>query len=107
MREHYDRETGKWYKTDEWEALQASRSDYSGASDLPFPMILSDEMDACRHPATGLYTDSKSTFRKMTRSSGCVEVGDQSPTVKKKNHIRSKEAKQDRVNSIKRAMGKL
>lgn len=49
-------------------------------SDLAAPMIQTDHMQMLKHPATGLYSDSKSAFRKMTRASGCIEVGDQAPT---------------------------
>ena len=107
MREHYDRETKKWYPSDEFYQLKASRAGESNRSELAFPMIISDQMDAIKHPATGLYSDSKSTFRRMTKASGCIEVGDQSPVVSRPNPIRSKEAKQDRVNHIKNAIGAL
>lgn len=37
--------------------------------------VISDEMDATRHMATGEYMTSKSKFRRATRDAGCVEVG--------------------------------
>lgn len=39
------------------------------------PAVISDQMDALRHPATGQTTDSKSHFRRMTKDAGCVEIG--------------------------------
>ncbi len=52
------------------------------------PMIISDDLksgvNGLWHPATGTRTDSKSHFRKMTRDSGCVEVGDERNTAKRR-----------------------
>lgn len=45
-------------------------------SDLPFPMILSDEMADTEHPCDGKFYSSKSTFERITRQNGCVTVGD-------------------------------
>ena len=74
-------------------------------SDLPAPMIQTDHMDMLRHPATGLYSDSKSAFRRMTRASGCVEVGDQAPTTPGKDRRRpARQEKAERVQAIKGAM---
>lgn len=44
-------------------------------SDLPAPMLILDTMDALRHPATGDMVDSKAHFRRITRSNGAQEVG--------------------------------
>lgn len=49
-------------------------------SSLPAPMIIRDQMDAMIHPATGLWADSKSAFRSMTKDSGCVELGNDAPS---------------------------
>lgn len=37
--------------------------------------VISDNMDATRHMATGRMHTSKSEFRKDTKASGCVEIG--------------------------------
>lgn len=42
------------------------------------PGIISDSMDALRHPITQEMMDSKSRFRAVTKSHGCVEVGNDS-----------------------------
>lgn len=40
--------------------------------------VISDTMPMLRHMATGKYFDSKSEFRKETKASGCVEIGNDS-----------------------------
>lgn len=38
--------------------------------------VISDDLGKpLRHMATGLYSDSKSVHRRMTKDSGCIEVG--------------------------------
>lgn len=39
--------------------------------------VISDTMQAMRHPVTGKLMDSKSQFRAITRAAGCVEVGNE------------------------------
>ena len=93
---------GKWTPVEEIpESYNPNRSE------LACPMIISDQMDALQHQATGLYTDSKSTFRKMTRDSGCIEVGDQAPTanVHQKTAADSKAARVDAIKSAIRETG--
>lgn len=76
-------------------------------SDRGTPMLITDGMfDPIQHPATGLYTDSKSAFRKMTKQSGCVEVGDQAPTTQERKRENPREAKAARANAIKDAARK-
>jgi hypothetical protein len=41
----------------------------------PRVYVISDNMDALKHPATGRVIDSKAEFRRDTRAAGCVEVG--------------------------------
>lgn len=41
----------------------------------PAPAVISDTMQAMRHPITQKVMDSKSGFRAVTRAHGCVEVG--------------------------------
>jgi len=50
-------------------------------SHLPAPMLIRDDMDALKNPATGLLYDSKSAFRQATRAAGCYEVGNDAPNV--------------------------
>lgn len=47
------------------------------------PMVISDIMTAAKHHGTGLVTDSKSTFRRMTKASGCIELGNSSLPTRK------------------------
>ena len=42
-----------------------------------FPSIIRDGMDALLHPATGVVTDSKAEFRRMTRERGYEEIGNE------------------------------
>lgn len=65
-----------------WITLDNGRSVYrrdplerGPASDLPAPMLIRDQMDDLRHPATGKHYSSKSDFRRATRQSGALEVG--------------------------------
>jgi hypothetical protein len=39
--------------------------------------VISDTMDALKHPGTGELIDSKAAFRAATRASGCLEVGNE------------------------------
>lgn len=39
--------------------------------------VISDNMNALRHPITGKLMDSKSQFRAVTRAHCCVEVGNE------------------------------
>jgi len=45
--------------------------------------VISDEMEATRHMATGEYLTSKSKFRQATRAAGCVEIGNETSTLLK------------------------
>ena len=81
------------------------RRDPVARSDLPAPMVRTDHMDMLWHPATGLYSDSKAAFRRMTRESGCIEVGDEAPTTPGKGRQRPERQEQaERVQAIKGAM---
>ncbi len=44
-------------------------------SDIPFPMILSDDMPDTEHPCDGKFYSSKSTFERVTKQNGCITVG--------------------------------
>lgn len=44
-------------------------------SHLPSPMIRSDVMELTQHPVDGQMYDSKSTFSRITRQNGFVEIG--------------------------------
>jgi hypothetical protein len=47
------------------------------------PMIIRDHMAPAQHPCTGEILESKSAFRARTRAHGCVELGNDGPTVPK------------------------
>jgi hypothetical protein len=55
------------------------------------PHLIRDDLGkALRHPVTGAVTDSKSAFRRMTKASGCIEVGDQAIPPARKPDLGSK-----------------
>jgi hypothetical protein len=47
------------------------------------PSIIRDHMDPLRHMADGKTYDSKSTFRKVTKAHGCIEIGNEKQHVLK------------------------
>lgn len=57
-------------------------------SDLPAPYIVSDNLpggvNGLFHHGTAKRTDSKSHFRRMTKDSGCVEVGNEFAATRKR-----------------------
>jgi hypothetical protein len=97
----------RWLNGKRYDADEPLPNWNEGRSDISTPMINSDGMfDPIRHPATGLYTDSKSTFRKMTRQSGCIEVGDQAPTTTMPKKRDERKEKSARVQALKDSMRK-
>ncbi len=69
-------------------------------SDLPFPMLISDDMPACEHVDGKFYT-SKSAYRQVTRAHGLTEVG-----TEKLNQSRPKMPKAKREAGINAAVEK-
>lgn len=59
------------------------------------PMLISDAMPALRHMASGRVHESKSTFRRDTKSYGCVEVGSDAPTKRPKLDTKLPKPQQD------------
>jgi hypothetical protein len=58
-------------------------------SELPFPMLISDEMPVCEHVDGKLYT-SKSEYRRVTRANGLIEVGNERPKPRKRAPVSDK-----------------
>lgn len=48
------------------------------------PFVIRDSMTVGYHPATGEATDSKSTWRRLNREHGFIEMGTDAPTEAKK-----------------------
>lgn len=67
------------------------------------PAIISDIMEPTRHMATGRFHTSKSEFRKDTRASGCVEVGNDPQGMPKPRKFVAPDRKKRRED-IKRAL---
>lgn len=59
-------------------------------SDLPAPAIISDSLpggvNGLLHHGVGKRTDSKSRFRRMTKDSGCIEVGNEFAATRKREY---------------------
>lgn len=66
--------------------------------------VISDIMPETRHMATGRYFVSKSEFRKETKASGCIEVGNDSSIMNPKPRKRVELSKEQRVEHIKHAL---
>lgn len=62
------------WKAHAWKGAQASS---------PAPHYISDIMPETRHMADGQLYTSKSQFRKTTKAYGCVEIGNELPTMNK------------------------
>jgi DNA mismatch repair ATPase MutL len=61
---------GKWVeKTPETSAPEERKSAY----------VIQDSMESTWHPVDGKQYDSKSSFRKTTKASGCTEMGNEKP----------------------------
>jgi hypothetical protein len=68
--------------------------------------VISDTMEATRHMATGKYHTSKSEFRKDTRASGCIEVGNETATLTKPRK-QVEMSREQRRNNIRQAINYL
>ncbi len=66
----------RWHSLDEPWPMECWRPARAARSDLAFPMIISDEMPDTEH-VDGRFYSSKSSYRRVTRANGCIEVGDQ------------------------------
>lgn len=62
-------------------------------SDLAFPMIVSDSMDAVQSMADGKFYDSKAKLRADYKARGLVEVGSDIPAAMKHAEIRPERPK--------------
>jgi hypothetical protein len=73
--QRYDKAYGDWVDIETWSRRRASNFEEKAGY-----YVQSDSLDkALAHPVTGKVHDSKSTFRRDTRNSGCVEVGNDKP----------------------------
>jgi hypothetical protein len=68
--------------------------------------VVSDTMEPTRHMATGRMHTSKSEFRRDTRRSGCIEVGNETGYLNKPR-TPVKLSRKDRVEHIKHAIRQL
>lgn len=63
--------------------VRIDREQPQARSHLPVPGFITDTMDETEHPCDGKVYTSKSTFRKITRQNGCIEVGNDPQRFKK------------------------
>lgn len=65
------------------------------------PSVISDYLPTgLKNHGTGKITDSKSEFRKMTRASGCIEMGNDAPKPRAPQRL----SREERRNDIGRAI---
>lgn len=68
------------------------------------PSVISDYLPTgLKNHGTGKITDSKSEFRKMTKASGCIEMGNSVPPIRKQERL----SREDRRNDIGKAIYQL
>jgi hypothetical protein len=67
---------GNWHDLEQpWPCARISK----GAA----PYVISDNMEAIKHHATGRVISSKREFSRETRAAGCVEIGNESIKARK------------------------
>lgn len=71
----------------------------------PATYVISDEMDATQHMASGRYLTSKKKFRDETKAYGCVELGNDVYTQKPRQLV--KLDRRERREAIQRAIYEL
>jgi hypothetical protein len=54
----------------------------SARSDMPCPMLISDHMPECEH-VDGKFYSSKSSYRRVTKENGLIEVGNDTSRFKR------------------------
>lgn len=87
-------------EADEFGMIDASLVYYDvGAA----PAVISDTMAPIKHMGTGRVLDSKSTFRQDTKTSGCIEIGNEAP----KSRVPIQLDRRDRREAIKRSIYEL
>lgn len=75
MRQRLCRMCRQWHDLEQWPLECTQAPPQARSTTIPVPMFISDTMDAVEHPCNGQHYSSKSQFRRVTRESGCVEVG--------------------------------
>lgn len=69
---------GDWHDLDEPWPAKCFKHLYGGRSEgMQAAYVISDNMDALKHHATGEIMTSKRAFSKATRAAGCVELGNE------------------------------
>lgn len=89
--QRYDKIYGDWVDIEVWAARRNGNFEekarfYVQSDSLDKPLI---------HPATGRTHDSKSAFRRDTKASGCVEVGNDKPRIQTDPYKRMEPVQKD------------
>lgn len=84
------RSCSKWHSLDQpWPLACVSHfRERGGRSDLGFPMVVSDQMDAVQCMADGKFYESKSRMREVHKAKGLIEIGNDIPAAMKHAEIR-------------------
>jgi hypothetical protein len=97
---------GRWEKIGEgrWRWVSGIERPAPARSELAFPMVISDEMDALEQVDGKFYT-SKAKFRAVGRAHGLVEVGNDPARFRTKRRATdSRETKAQRRRTLERAI---
>lgn len=73
------------------------------AESAPSVHVLTDRMEATRHPVDGKLYDSKSAFRRLTKAAGLEEMGNERP--QDRPRIDERRDQERRLNAIRTALG--
>lgn len=89
-------EPGRW-------RIRKPRHEKQRSENQPLPFVISDAMDPVEQVDGRFYT-SKSAFRAVGRAHGLTEVGNEKPKLRTTRPSQTREAKNKRVASIKKAI---
>ena len=100
-----DKEKYMAYEAEKY-AMENSHLWYTDGNRVVTFNYISDHMPDTRHMATNKIHSSKSTFRRDTKQSGCIEVGNEASTMFKPRK-RVELSKRQRVDDIRRSIHEL
>lgn len=75
MTERFCRVCSNWHDLDAWPSECVPVRPQAQSDSLPVPNFISDYIDPIQHPIDGKFYSSKSTFSRITREAGAIEVG--------------------------------
>ncbi len=75
MRERFCRTCRGWHGVEAWPFECLPQAPQAQSTAIPVPYFISDTTEPLQHPIDGKFYTSKSTFSKITRQAGAIEVG--------------------------------